>query len=174
MRTCCPSLKTLLTFPLLRDNTLCPFEPELSSCTAPLFSTAARRSSEIKGLRWRTVRALRCFLPGELELQPSAACFSNFSFCSRFQRGGQAGTPGNPHLTRVYALTAASVDTKIHSFIVEKGTVAEPGHLLWQVSTQKKLPDVSGKCADGAATSHTHTYPWLPGTTVQLNGPVTL
>lgn len=82
--------------------------------------------------------------------------------------GGPAGIPGEPHLTRVYALTAASVDTKVHSFIVQEGTVAEPGRLLWPP------PLMFGENAPAVLQHQAQIYQWFPGTVVQLNGPVKL
>lgn len=82
--------------------------------------------------------------------------------------GGPAGIPGEPHLTRVYALTAASVDTKVHSFIVQEGTVAEPGRLLWPP------PLMFGENAPAVLQHQAQIYQWFPGTVVQLNRPVKL
>lgn len=115
----------------------------------PLFSTTASGSSKIKGLRQRTITAPQMFSAWWMRASANAAWFSKFRFCSE---AGQQES--QPHPTRVYALTAASVDTKVHSFIVHEGTVAEPGHLLWH-PLLKIQPHVWGKCASGAATSGT-------------------
>lgn len=80
---------------------------------------------------------------------------------------------GIPHLTCVYALTAASGDTKIHSFIVQAGTVAEPGRLLWHYRTRKCRLMLAGN-VPAAQQPQAQTYQRFPGTVGQLHGPVRL